>query len=43
MRLWCAECGTDSTETYVVTFTNGQDDPDGQTEVCRACDDELRS
>lgn len=42
--LWCAECGTGDAETYVVTFLDGnQDDPSGRTEVCRACDDELRS
>lgn len=33
----CAECGTTDATTFVVTFTEGS-----RTEVCRACDDQLR-
>lgn len=38
----CAECGTTTARTYVVT-TLDPDDPDTRTEVCRDCDDQLRS
>lgn len=34
----CAECGTRTASTYVVTFTGEQSDPEGRTEVCRTCD-----
>lgn len=33
----CAECGTTTATTYVVTIIDGD-----RTEVCRTCDSELR-
>lgn len=38
----CAECGTRTAATYVVT-TLDYGDPATRTEVCRACDDVLRA
>lgn len=37
----CAECGTTTASTYVVT-TVLRGDPTTRTEVCRSCDDTLR-
>lgn len=34
----CAECGTTTADTYVVTFTGQSYDPESRTEVCRRCD-----
>lgn len=36
--LVCAECGNTSATEWVLTFHEGS-----RTEVCRACDDEIRS
>lgn len=38
----CAECGTTKATTYVVTQLDPDDDST-RTEVCRECDDKLRS
>lgn len=37
----CAECGTTTATTYVVT-TLDPEDPSTRTEICRACDNALR-
>lgn len=37
----CAECGTTTATTYVVTTLDPSDPQDTTTEVCRACDDTL--
>ena len=38
MNFWCAECGTDSADTYVVTALEGAwESPEFITEVCLAC------
>lgn len=41
MQFACAECGTTTATTYVVTILD-PDDCSTRTEVCRACDDALR-
>lgn len=38
----CAECGTTTATTYVVTILDPKNERDTRTELCRACDDELR-
>jgi len=38
----CAECGTTTARTYVVTTLDYADVRHTRTEVCRACDDEIR-
>jgi hypothetical protein len=38
----CAECGTTEATTYVVTTLDPEDPRTTRTEVCRACDDEIR-
>ncbi len=39
----CAECGTETADTYVVTTLDPADPKGTRTEVCRACDDKLRT
>lgn len=39
----CAECGTTTATTYVVTTLDPEDVKGTRTEVCRACDDKLRA
>lgn len=39
----CAECGTTTAETYVVTTLDYADPEGTRTEVCRDCDDTLRT
>lgn len=38
----CGECGTTEAETYVTTTLDREDSKNTRTELCRACDDELR-
>lgn len=38
----CAECGTTTAQTYVVTTLDYNDREGTRTEVCRECDDVLR-
>jgi DNA-directed RNA polymerase subunit RPC12/RpoP len=39
----CAECGTTTATTYVVTTLDTAAPKDTRTEVCRPCDDALRT
>jgi DNA-directed RNA polymerase subunit M/transcription elongation factor TFIIS len=41
-RFTCAECGTTTAQTYVVTTLEHADRWTTQTEVCRSCDNDLR-